>query len=348
MSLLEQVKEHGNPIIDGTSVTFVWRGKKAPCLVDDLHFWDENPQPLAKSAPGVWSISFELPANAYLEYAFLDVKTGQRLPDAFNHKTAYNGVGGHNHYFYMPQAEGPTALARPRPGGLRGWVSRHTVPTEGFACGRERRVYLYHPPVKEPVPLLVVYDGLDYLRRGRLAEIVDNLIAEKRMRPVAVAFAENGGEGRAAEYCCSEATLLFLQRQVLPLASREANVVDHEKQPGVHGILGSSAGGIMAMFTGLRLPHIFGKVFAQSGSYQLWEHETNLFAMVRHQPSADLRIWLDVGMLEWPWLLESNRRMHSLLRERGYDVSYREFVAGHCFTAWRNCMWRGLETLLAP
>ena len=42
-----------------------------------------------------------------------------------------------------------------------------------------RTVYLYHPPVETPVPLLFVYDGYDYLHRARLNVIVDNLIARK-------------------------------------------------------------------------------------------------------------------------------------------------------------------------
>jgi enterochelin esterase family protein len=50
---------------------------------------------------------------------------------------------------------------------------------------------------------------------------------------------------------------------------------------------------------------------------------------------------MDVGRYEW--LLEPNRRLHALLQEHGYDVTYREYNAGHNFPAWRNDVWRGLE-----
>ncbi len=60
------------------------------------------------------------------------------------------------------------------------------------------------------MPLLAVYDGLDYFRRGKLTEIVDNLIAAKRIRPVAIAFLQNGGQqARMVEYGCSQTTLGF-------------------------------------------------------------------------------------------------------------------------------------------
>jgi enterochelin esterase-like enzyme len=37
--------------------------------------------------------------------------------------------------------------------------------------------------------------------------------------------------------------------------------------------------------------------------------------------------------------------MAALLQCRGYDVSCREFNAGHNYRAWRDDLWRGLEAL---
>jgi enterochelin esterase family protein len=44
-------------------------------------------------------------------------------------------------------------------------------------------------------------------------------------------------------------------------------------------------------------------------------------------------------------LLEPNRRMRALLEARGMLVGYREYPAGHNYTAWRDDLWRGLEAL---
>ena len=63
----------------------------------------------------------------------------------------------------------------------------------------------------------------------------------------------------------------------------------------------------------------------------------------RRRHAHDLKIWMDVGTLDE--LLEDNRRMVALLDKRQYNVSYREFSAGHNSTAWRNDVWRGLEEM---
>jgi len=65
--------------------------------------------------------------------------------------------------------------------------------------------------------------------------------------------------------------------------------------------------------------------------------------MVEHFPPRPLRIWMEAGKLEW--LLGSSRKMNSLLKQRGYDVAYREYNGGHNYTAWRDDLWRGLVHL---
>ena len=61
---------------------------------------------------------------------------------------------------------------------------------------------------------------------------------------------------------------------------------------------------------------------------------------VNHAP---LKIWMDVGTFDF--LLDSNRRLHGQLAERGYQVRYREHNGGHNYTSWRNGLDRGLEWL---
>lgn len=345
-SLLERALQQGNPLIDGETVTFVWEGKSAPGLMDDLHRWDDHPQALTRSTPGVWSISFELPRDAYLEYAFVDPRTGKNVPDPLNRKSIYNGLGSYNNFFYMPEANGPTPLTRLPAGGMAGQVTRHTAPARRFTTSKERRVYLYHPPTAEPVPLLVVYDGLDYFRRARLAVVVDNLIVQERIRPLALAFLQNGGQaGRFAEYGCSEATLAFVARNVIPLAQQQLTLQDLGQNPGGFSVMGSSGGGLMAVFTAMRLPNIFGSALSQSGAFEIWEHETIAMQMARHFPKAPVSFWMDCGRMDF--LLDGNRKMHAILSERGYEVTYVENSGAHNFTTWRDSISRGLETLFA-
>jgi len=350
-NILRRLQAEGNPLIDGTRVTFYWQGDWAPRLMDELHGWDENRLALkrlpARLAPGaerpLWSTSFELPRDAYLEYAFFDPGTEQRMPDPFNPRTVSNGFGARNHFLYMPEAAS-TPLAVLRSEARHGTVTRHLAETAYLVEDGRREVHLYKPPFKGRVPLLVVYDGTDYLKRGRLVDIVDNLIAEKRIRPIAMALLQNGGRRRSVEYACSDATIHWLDTVILPLAGEHLNLLDLSRNPGSYGVLGASAGGLMSMYTGLRMPEIFGRVLSQSGVFGLDERDSAAVDLIRYgQGSDQLNIWMDAGRLDS--LLDDNRRMQPILKEKGYRVTYREFNGGHNYTMWRNEVWRGLEAL---
>jgi enterochelin esterase-like enzyme len=338
--LLAMARTGGNPVIGNGTVTFLWQGRTAPHLMDDLHNWEEAPQTMQRDGTDLWSFSMPLAADAYLEYCFLDSRTGERIPDPLNQNRIWNGINAYNHFFYMPQA-GPSPLIHPLRGAAKGSVTRHKVPTREFATGANRTVYLYQPSVKTPVPLVVVYDGPDYLKRARLNVIVDNLIASKRIRPFAMAMVQNGGRARNLEYTCSESTLGFVFECVIPLAQEHLILTPPGGEP--YGILGASMGGLMALYTGMRLPRVFGKILSQSGAFTLPEHQFVVVDLVKYTPPPDIDIWMDIGRYES--LLHGNRQMYTLLKEKQYNVRYHEFSGGHNYTTWRDDIWRGLEAL---
>jgi len=342
--LLERSRQTGNPVIDGMTATFLWEGRSAPTFVSDLHDWEENPQPLTKLAPNLWSLSLELPADAYLEYSFFDPKTKQRVADPLNGRHYWNGIHAYNHYFYMPGAE-PTPLTRRKRGIPHGTLTRRGVESPLRLVGRKRDVHLYQPPTSEAVPLLVVYDGVDYMRRGRIVNIVDNLIAQKRIRPLGMALVQNAGEARHVEYACADSTLAFLLDDLLPLSREHLNLLEIDKNPGTFGIMGASMGGLMSLYTSLRLPNIFGKALCQAGAYEFWGTESVVVDLVRYLPVAPVKLWLDCGSMDF--LFEANRKMQALLEEKGYEMSYFENNGAHNYATWRDCLWRGLEYLFA-
>ena len=204
--LLERAREGGTPLIDGDIVTFVWQGDRPPALIGDFTEWEASPQPLKPAGGGLWIHTEKISQDAYIEYVFYDSEREERIPDPFNPRTCPSGMGDTNHYFYMPAAE-TNALIRRKKGIPKGRITRHLVSTLGFAATRRRAVHLYHPPVDGPVPLLVVFDGQDYLSRGRLPQILDNLIYQGRIQPVAMALVSHGGLARVVEYASSDAAL---------------------------------------------------------------------------------------------------------------------------------------------
>jgi enterochelin esterase family protein len=342
-ALLERARAEGTPLIDDTTVTFVWEGETPPGLLADFCDWDpENPVHLSEAAPGVWMHRVTLPRNAYIEYAY--VTPGGRVPDPFNPRQITNGMGKMNHTFDMPDAR-HTPLVRHGKGVPRGRVTRHILRGDLPIVGDQRPVLLYQPAVETPCPLLYVLDGQDYYKRARLTVIVDNLIARQRIRPIALAMPYHGGPARMVEYLCSEATIGFLVDEVLDLARSHLNLIDIHEQPGSYGILGASMGGLMALYAGLRLPKVFGTVISQSGAFgfELMGQSALIHDLLRLYDLAPVTIWMDVGRYEW--LLEANRRMRGALRAQGYDPVYREYSGGHNYTSWRDEVVLALEAV---
>lgn len=350
-SLLRHAHEIGTPIVQGNRAIFVWEGEEAPLLISDSTDWDERPRLFkrltssrraARTSLPVWSCSLTVPRDAYVEYAFLRTDTLEKILDPFNQRSIGNGLGSRNNFFYMPEAK-PSPFSLRRADVPAGTLTRHRVDTWMMQDDGERDVYLYAPPARGWVPLLVVYDGPDYLHRARLTTIVENLIADRRIRPIAMAFLQNGRSRRHLEYICSDATISWLDKEVLPLARKHLRLMSSKENPGAYGVMGASAGGIMAVYTGLRMPEIFGKVISQSGVFSLEGRDLAAVDLVRYRHAHDLKIWMDVGILDD--LLEDNRRMSRLLEEKDYSVTYREFSGGHNYTAWRDDVWRGLDEL---
>jgi len=187
----------------------------------------------------------------------------------------------------------------------------------------------------------VVLDGQDYFQRTRLTTLADNLIHRRTVPPLAIAFLDNARQARFAEYGCSEALVGFVGQELLPWVASQVPLV---QQQGVHAVLGASLGGLAALWLGVRLPEIFGRVFSQAGGFALgFTKELGLTTILRLSERLPLRIYMDCGRFD-P-LLETNRMMKELLEARGYDLTYREFNAGHNYPAWRKELTAGLEWL---
>jgi enterochelin esterase family protein len=341
--LWQRCKREGTPLMEGGKAVFVWFGEEAPRLMGDFNDWNDEQayefQPLEEE--NTWACEIDLPDDAYIEYIFLDGDRN-RIVDPLNPRKISNGMGKTNQFFYMPGGRPTRWLLRGRE-AARGHLSQAVVSAPGMLAGGKRIVHFYQPPVDEPAPLVVVWDGGDYLRRAKLVNLVEALVSAGRIRPLALAMPENGGPARTMEYSCSETTIGFLLSALLPEARQRLNLLDPDENPGSFGVVGASMGGLMALYTGLRLPGIFGRVLAQSGAYDLEGYDFITGFMVDYGPCPPVKIWMDAGRFEG--LLGASRRMHARLEKRGYAVKYHEYNGGHNYTAWRDELPAGLEAL---
>lgn len=338
------------PIIEGDGATFLWTGPgSSVSVVGSWCSWRlEDALPM-RPVDGGWVAHLPLGQEAYVEYRLL--VDGVPALDPGNPHRVGNGFDGVNQQLWMPGASRRAEAFRTRR-GPRGEVRRGHV-TLGWlaATPKRRRLDVYLPPVDvdpHDLPLLVVLDGPDYLERGRLNRVLDGLITGGAMAPLAAAFVANAGPARAAEYMGGDPALAALIADVLPAAVERAGLgpqgVDGEGT-GRTAILGSSAGGVLALHAALRRPDVFGRAICQSVA-AFEDPEIATVALARWGPRSPARLWLDAGDHEW--LAGPNDRLAALLRDRGYDLTYRRHHGGHDQTSWTESLVDALPAIFPP
>lgn len=265
-------------------------------------------------------------------------------PDAFNRESTLT----------LPAAP-------PQPGIGAREMPRGTFATfrfESARLGNSRAITLYTPPGFAPADprnvLLVVFDAQAYLTKVPTPAILDALIAQGRLPPVAAAFvSEIDGETRARELPGNADFADVMAMELLPAVEARLGA----RMPAVRTILaGSSYGGLAAATVALRHPERFGNAIALSGSF--WWHPDgarsdtpeHVADRVARSARRDVRFHLSAGRFETahggtPGILETSRHLRDVLRAKGYDVSYREYAGGHDYFVWRGALADGLIAL---
>jgi predicted alpha/beta superfamily hydrolase len=171
------------------------------------------------------------------------------------------------------------------------------------------------------------FAGVDW----QVGETAARLIAEKKILPLIIVGIDNT-KNRACEYipyrskdprilkpkgkCYPE----FLQREVMPLIE-ECYAVS--KGPGSTGLGGSSLGGLIALYTQLAAPGVFGRLLIESPS--LFVANGKILEQCRRFRNWPERIYLGVGTREVENAVKDAktvanvRELESILRSSGLD-----------------------------
>ena len=137
------------------------------------------------------------------------------------------------------------------------------------------------------------------------------------------------GGGRADRYA------KFLIEEVKPFVDREYRTLSDFHHTGIGG---SSLGGLVSLYLGLKHSRTFGKIAALSPSVWWNQQVMHRFAATS-QVEPHPRIWLDIGTREGPRIVQDVERFRDVLLEKGWqherDLHY-ERVEGaeHNEAAW--------------
>ena len=221
-------------------------------------------------------------------------------------------------------------------------------PTDGTTNAPYRRQVLVYVPAQyaagKPAPFIVVQDGPGYAER--MTNILDNMIAARRLPAMAAIFVNHGGgdaqgSERGLEYdTVSGKYAEFIETEVLPRIEKECNIV-LTKDPDGRAAMGGSSGGAAAFTMGWFHPELYHRILTCSGTYVnqqsplnpesphgAWEYHEHLIAQSAPKP---LRVWMQVGENDLHsrdpestlhnWVL-ANQRMAAALKAKGYHYQF--------------------------
>ncbi len=337
---------HTIPMTAGEEATFLYLGHASTVhWHGDYNQWGHQKgistagRRLGKS--DVWILEKVFPIDARLDYKIV-LNESEWLLDPANPYRCKSGFG-HSSELRMPRYHYPlSSLRRPHtPRGTMSETFRLQSRYLGYAVGLNVYVPFGYERLSH-LPTLYVTDGHEYADddMGALCTTLDNLIAERRIKPVMAVFIDprnpdNPNENRRLEqYPANPKFLKFVTREVVPFIDA---LFRSDARAEARGFLGTSFGGLCAAFFGAKASDTFHFIGIQSPSF--WKYPA-IFELYDKPPRLPLQIYMSSGTINDTALRA--RQMRDILLRKGYKFLYRETNESHSWGTWRG----GLEEML--
>jgi predicted alpha/beta superfamily hydrolase len=216
-------------------------------------------------------------------------------------------------------------------------IKHEQFPSRYLRNQRDLIVYLppgYDHQPHRHYPVLYLHDGQNLFDGAtsfipgmdwHVGQTADHYIHEGQVEPVIIVGIYNAGKQRLGEYTPTRMPRLgggranryakFLLDEVRPFLKRRYRV---KEEPQNTGIGGSSLGGLVSLYLGLKQPQIFGKIAALSPS--VWWNERVILRFAATVPVQPLpQIWLDIGTREGPRIVDDVERFRDVLVGKGWQ-----------------------------
>lgn len=347
------VNSHSFPLVEGPSVTFIFRGSADGVNLRHWVYGLESSQPLERVPnTDLFYAIMELPPRSRVEYKLEIWRSGQShwVEDPLNGNRARDPFGA-NSVAHGQGYEVPAWTRRDpeaRPGRLEPFEFKSR------ALGRVQHGSIYYPAhyrKSRRYPLLVVHDGADYLRFAGMKTVLDNLMHELAIPDLITCFVDS--TDRLNEYAAHEAHGRFLTEELVPDLERRLPL---EGRPQARCLMGASFGAVACLSTAWQYPGFYGRLLLQSGSFAF----TDIGGGNRRGPLFDPvvtfvnelrkdvkpfseRLFVSCGVYES--LIYENRSLVPLLDQSGMEVRFVEARDGHNWENWRDRLLEGLSWL---
>ena len=235
-----------------------------------------------------------------------------------------------------------------------------------------RNLTVYLPPGYDAspdrrYPVLYLHDGQNLFdpnaafKKGehwRVGETATALIDEGRLPPLLIVGIDNTGAKRLHEY-----TPTYDRRRGGGGADAYGRLMVEEIKPFVDaryrtlpdaastGLGGSSLGGLVSLYLGLKYPNVFSRIAVLSPSVW-WDRRAILRNVREAKPTPASRIWVDIGTREGRYHVDNAQLLRAGLIKSGWvegeDLHYEEVPDGmHSEGAWAARLDRVLIFLFA-
>ncbi len=306
-------------------------------IAGDFNDWNPGDERyrLKKLPDGRWAINLTSPHGKTIEFKFTrgsweTVEKGRNGEEIPNRRFTFkeNGTYEFTVYHWRDYVEEVGVGEHTITGNVT--TFKMFIPQ----LNRTRRVWVYLPPdygaSGKRYPVLYMFDGQNLFDRATsfagewgVDEALERLYGERNFSLIVVGI-DNGGDKRIDEYAPwmngeygrggeGDAMVRFIVETLKPYIDSHYRTLQNET-----GIMGSSLGGLMAVYAGFKYPGTFRYVGAMSSAF--W-FNPQIYDFVRNAPEGPEKIYIDWGTLEGSdpsEMIETNRKMVEVLKERGY------------------------------
>ena len=317
------------PIAEGNFAIFLYKGNAATVSVaGDFNSWQPNLPMVKVSTSNFFYAAKIFELNARVDYKIVIDGSGWYL-DPLNPNKITGGFGP-NSELAMPEYIQPKEIkydaAIPH-----GKVEQKTIFSANVNTSYQLKIYLppdYNPAEGKVYPTVYFQDGFEYITLASAVNVIDNLIAGKKIENVIAVFVQPNN--RNEEYALSKRTQyrLFFVNELVPFID---SVYKTEQSPKRRLALGDSYGGNISALISYYHPEIFGNCGLHSGAFQTNNYEAyNLFIS---SPKKEVKFSMVWGTYE-P-LYPNMRRFRDSLKVKQYEYNWSELPEGHSWGLWR-------------
>lgn len=355
-SLIAPTKASG-PQIGRDQITFRWPDPSHELqqvrLYQEIHRPRNGPDFTYDREESEWVLHFPLPNAARLEYLVELVHPDGRTEMTTDPRNPLGSPGafGDKSVVELPGYATPEWMTTTAPPGT---LRELAIPCR--AAKTDLRTIIWQPAETandEPLPLLVVHDGPEYMELSHLTRFLEAGVAAyalPRLRAALIAPAD-----RNEIYSASAAYGRSLSEQIIPAVTRHAPT-----PPGRSSRIGmgASLGALSMLHAHRRGPATFGALYLQSGSFFRMRFDKQEMGFPRFDRISrfvgevltdgewahPLRVTMTCGTVEEN--LANNRAVAHALRKQSYDLRFVANPDGHNWVGWRDTFEPHLTELL--